>query len=142
MLATGSPRESRNDAEVAYRTLSKATFGAILYAVVFLLVAVQPLSYRENGQPPPMSPAVAAVTAVLNAGLLLLPLLIVFLLSFGYYRLVHKAMVGLTPEARESIWIARRCFRAFWVIIGAAVIVFFGAVGAMALDAPEILRLS
>jgi len=142
MLAATTLTKKRSDAEVAYSVLAKATFGAILYSFVFLYGAIQPLWYRESGQPPPMSPALAAVTAVLSAGLLLLPLVILFLLSFGYYGLLHKAMFGLTLEARESVWIARRWFRVFWILLGAAVIAFFGVVGASVLVAPEVVRLS
>jgi hypothetical protein len=134
----------KNDGAVrlAYGVLGKATFGAILYALVFLLGAIQPLWYQESASLPPLPPVAAAVTAVLSAGLLLLPVLILFLVSLGHYGLVHKAMVRLAPEARGSAWLAHRWFVAFWILIGMTVLVFSATIAATVLAAPEIVRLS
>lgn len=142
MLATGTLSKNDGAVALAYNVLGKATFGVLLYALVFLDIAIQPLWYKESGPLPPMSATVAAVTAVLNAGLILLPALILFLFSLGYYILVHKAMVGLSPEARESVWMARRWFLAFWAFLGVAVLFFSASIGASVLAAPEIVRLS
>ena len=140
--ATVPVSAKRKDVERAYSLLAKATFGMILFALPSLLVASQPLWYRNTGPPPPMSPLEAAITAVLSGGVLLLPLLIVILLFLGYRRLVHRAMAFLSPEAQESARIARRWFLTFWGLIGISIPVFFASIGATALGAAEFLQLS
>src|SRR5439155_10654568 len=140
--ATVPVAAKRKDVERAYSLLAKASFGMILFALPSLLVASQPLWYRNTGPPPPMSPLEAAITAVLSGGVLLLPLLIVILLFLGYRRLVHRAMAFLSPEAQESARIARRWFLTFWGLIGISIPVFFASIGATALGAAEFLQLS
>lgn len=130
------------DAELSYNVLGKATFGALIYSLIFLQIATQPLWFDPSTPIPPMSPALAAVTLVLNIGLLLLPLFILVLFCLGYYGLVYRAMAGLPTEVRESIQKARILFRTFWLIVGLAVLFFFGSIGAALLGAPEPVRLA
>jgi len=142
MLSRSTPLGGDHAIELAYNALGKATFGAILYALVFLDIAIQPLWYDPSTPPPPMSPILEAVSTVLSAGLLLLSAIILVLFCLGYYLLVYRAMVSLGPEVRESVWHGRNWFRAFWRVLGLASLSIVASTAATALGAPEVIRLA
>jgi hypothetical protein len=135
-------RPGRAAADLAYSILAKATFGALIYSTIFLQVAIQPLWVDPNTTRSSESLGVTPIALVLNVGLLLLPLLILFLFCLGYYGLLHRAAVGLPADVRESVWKARVFFRAFWMIVGLGVLFFFASVAAFVLGSPEFVRLA
>jgi hypothetical protein len=130
------------DADLAYNMLRKATFGALIYSTIFLQIAIQPLWVDPNTTRSSESLGITPIALVLNAALLLLPVLILFLFCFGYYGLFHRAAVGLPAELRESIWKARVFFQSFWIIIGLAVLFLIGSGAASLIGSPESVRLA